>query len=94
MATFDDTLVVAGYVVMSAVAFGIYGLDKSRASRGGRRIPEATLHAIELFGGWPGAWAAQRVFRHKWKKASYALVFWGIGALHALAWTWWFGLFD
>ena len=89
----DIAFVAVGYLAMSAVAFGAYWLDKSRAMRGERRIPEVTLHAIELLGGWPGAWAAQRAFRHKWRKTSYMVVFWGIGAMHALAWAWWFGAF-
>jgi uncharacterized membrane protein YsdA (DUF1294 family) len=84
-------VVLAGYALMSALAFGMYWRDKSRAVRGERRIPEAMLHAIELSGGWPGAWAAQHVFRHKRKKTRYLVVFWGIAALHVLAWAWWFG---
>jgi uncharacterized membrane protein YsdA (DUF1294 family) len=82
-------LVVVGYLAMSAVAFAAYRIDKSRAVRGDRRIPEATLHVIELLGGWPGAWIAQRVFRHKWRKTRYLLVFWGIAAIHVVAWAWW-----
>jgi uncharacterized membrane protein YsdA (DUF1294 family) len=82
-------LILAAYIVMSAVAFGLYWMDKERAVRGQRRIPEGTLHAVELLGGWPGAWAAQRVFRHKWRKTRYVLVFWAIAAIHALAWAWW-----
>ncbi len=83
-------LALAAYMLMSAIAFTAYRLDKSRAIHGRRRISEATLHTIELLGGWPGAWAAQRVLRHKTAKTSYLVVFWGIGALHALGWVWWF----
>jgi uncharacterized membrane protein YsdA (DUF1294 family) len=31
------------------------------------------------------------VFRHKWRKTRYVLVFWAIAAIHALAWAWWLG---
>jgi uncharacterized membrane protein YsdA (DUF1294 family) len=86
-------LVIAAYVLMSAVAFAMYGVDKRRAMRGDWRIPEGTLHGIELFGGWPGAWIAQRVFRHKGRKTRYLVVFWAIGGIHALAWAWWLGAF-
>jgi uncharacterized membrane protein YsdA (DUF1294 family) len=85
--------VLAGYVVMSALAFILYWIDKQRAVRGAWRVSEATLHAIELLGGWPGAWIAQRVFRHKWRKTRYLVVFWVIVAIHALAWAWWLGAF-
>jgi uncharacterized membrane protein YsdA (DUF1294 family) len=78
---------------MSAVAFAAYSLDKRRAGRGEWRISERTLHAIELLGGWPGAWLAQRVYRHKWRQTHYMTVFWAIGGLHAFAWAWWFGVF-
>ena len=80
------------YVVMSVFAFAAYGVDKRRSGRGEWRISEATLHAIELFGGWPGALAGQRVFRHKWRKGSYMAVFWAIVIVHAAGWTWWLGL--
>jgi len=87
------TWIGAAYVVMSAVAFVMYWIDKQRAERRAWRISEATLHGIELLGGWPGAWIAQRVFRHKWRKTRYLVVFWAIGGIHALAWAWWWGAF-
>ena len=87
------TWILAGYGLVSAAAFAAYWIDKRRAGRGEWRIPERTLHGIELLGGWPGAWLAQRVFRHKWRQGRYMFVFWAIGGLHALAWAWWFGAF-
>jgi uncharacterized membrane protein YsdA (DUF1294 family) len=77
------------YGLMSAVAFAMYWSDKRRAHRGDWRIPEATLHTIELFGGWPGAWIAQRALRHKSSKRSYRMVFWVIVMGHAAGWLWW-----
>jgi uncharacterized membrane protein YsdA (DUF1294 family) len=81
--------VLVVYAVMSAVAFVFYWRDKRQAQRGRWRVPEATLHAIELFGGWFGAWLAQRVLRHKSSKPGYQLVFWTIVAVHAAGWAWW-----
>ena len=78
--------VIAYYVLMSALAFALYGVDKRRAARGAWRISEATLHTIELLGGWPGALLGQRMFRHKWRKTSYVVVFWTIVAAHVLGW--------
>ena len=81
------------YLLMSGGAFGAYWVDKRRAARGQFRISEHALHGIELLGGWPGAWIAQRVFHHKSKKQQYLIVFWTIGGIHALAWAWWLGAF-
>jgi len=81
--------VLAAYVLMSVVAFGLYWVDKRRAVRGEWRIAELILHGVELLGGWPGAWIAQRVLHHKGNKTQYLVVFWTIGGIHALAWAWW-----
>jgi uncharacterized membrane protein YsdA (DUF1294 family) len=86
MARWAWTMAAVIYAVMSLITFTYYGLDKRRAGRGGWRIPEKTLHLLELLGGWPGALLAQSLFRHKRSKASYMLVFWLIVALHAAAW--------
>jgi len=80
------------YAGASAVTFAAYGMDKRRATRGERRIPERRLHGLELLGGWPGGMAGQALFRHKRRKFAYMLVFWGIVAAHAAAWTAFFWL--
>ena len=76
------------YLVVSAVAFVLYAVDKGRAGTGARRMPEATLHAVELLGGWPGALLAQQYYRHKTKKTSYQVVFWLIALSHVGFWSW------
>lgn len=74
--------IITIYTVMSLIAFAAHGLDKRAAKRNTRRTPEATLHTLELLGGWPGALAARHLFRHKTKKTSYRIVFWAIGIAH------------
>lgn len=69
----------------SAACFVAYGLDKRRAQAGDRRISERTLHRLALMGGWPGALAAQRVFRHKTQKVGFRLTLGAIIALHGVA---------
>lgn len=69
-------------VAVSPICFTAYGLDKRRATRGQPRIPEKSLHLLELFGGWPGGLVGQQTFRHKTRKLSYQIVFWLIGCLH------------
>ncbi|MBM7503449.1 DUF1294 domain-containing protein [Agromyces aurantiacus] len=66
----------AWVLAASLVAFVAYGLDKSAARRGGARISEQTLLLLGLIGGWPGAVAAQQLFRHKTRKRSFRRAFW------------------
>ena len=68
--------------IMSLLAFLLYGFDKRCAQTGRRRVPENTLHLIAFLGGWPGALAAQRLFRHKTRKLSFQIVFWLLVMLH------------
>lgn len=69
-------IIIVAYLVMSFVTFCVYALDKYKAKHGMWRIPEATLHVMELCCGWPGALAAQRIIRHKSVKTSFRIVFW------------------
>lgn len=73
------------YLLLSVVSFVVYALDKLAAVRGWRRIPEATLHLIALAGGWPGALAAQALFRHKTRKQPFRTIFWGTVAVNVAA---------
>jgi uncharacterized membrane protein YsdA (DUF1294 family) len=68
--------------LMSVFAFFAYRSDKRCAEAAAWRVPEATLHIISLIGGWPGAFLAQRVFRHKTSKLSFQFVFWCVVAIH------------
>lgn len=78
-----DARVLAGVpVAMSVFAFLAFRSDKRRGEAGAWRIPESTLHLISLFGGWPGAFLAQRAYRHKVSKMSFQFVFWSIVLMH------------
>ncbi|SDJ00877.1 Uncharacterized membrane protein YsdA, DUF1294 family [Pseudomonas delhiensis] len=74
------------YPLFSLAAFFAYWRDKRSAERGAWRTPEQTLHLLELLGGWPGAFLAQRLLRHKTRKPGYQLVFWAIVLVHQLFW--------
>lgn len=84
-------LALAWYGVWSVVSVALYGADKRAAGRGAWRIPEKTLHTVDLLGGWPGGAIARRLFRHKTSKWSFLIVSWSIAALHGAAWVivWW-----
>lgn len=84
--------VLGVYVVMSLIAFVMYGVDKSAAERGHWRTPELTLHLVSLAGGWPGALLAQRVFRHKTRKQPFQTVFWASVVVNCVAVAWLLGM--
>ncbi len=52
-------------VVINAIAFVMYGLDKKKAKLSQWRIPEATLLGLAAVGGSVGAWLAMKVWHHK-----------------------------
>ena len=71
-------------VITSGLAVLNLWLDKRFAITARSRVPEATLHLLELTGGWPGSFVAQRVFRHKISKRGYQVLFWLIVAIYQL----------
>ena len=80
--TVDWRFLCGGFVVISLVTWQIYGNDKRKAQTGAWRTPEATLHLAELAGGWPAAFLAQRMFRHKIAKMRFQFFYWAIVFLH------------
>lgn len=68
--------VIFHLLCINFVTFIAYGIDKRAAINNNRRVPEAQLHTLEFLGGWIGAFAAQKIFRHKTKKKSYQIMFW------------------
>jgi uncharacterized membrane protein YsdA (DUF1294 family)/cold shock CspA family protein len=72
------------YVVLSLVTFIAYGWDKVSAKGGHRRTPESSLHTLEMLGGWPGAWLAQPLWRHKSRKESFRAAFQVAAAVNVL----------
>jgi uncharacterized membrane protein YsdA (DUF1294 family) len=82
---FDLRFAFVYAILISVVTYLLYRHDKKRAQSGGWRIPESTLHFVELLGGWPGAFIAQRSLRHKTSKRSYQVTFWAIISLYEFA---------
>ncbi|HLP02918.1 MAG TPA: DUF1294 domain-containing protein [Opitutaceae bacterium] len=79
----NDWRLVAGCAAgMSIIGFLVYWLDKLRARHGQWRVAETTLHLIAALGGWPGAFLAQKHFRHKTAKLRFQLIFWLIVTAH------------
>ncbi|MDC0088108.1 DUF1294 domain-containing protein [Akkermansiaceae bacterium] len=72
-------LMIAAWLMLSSLlAYIQISSDKKKAQADQWRTPETQLHLIELLGGWPGSFIAQRRFRHKTSKNSYQSTFWFI----------------
>lgn len=85
-------MIAAAVAVLSATAFAAFAVDKRAARRrGARRVPERTLHLLALAGGWPGAWLARGLLRHKTRKPGFTVALAlasaaNLGAIAALLW--------
>lgn len=60
-----------GLLILNLCTLLVYAVDKHAAASGRRRVPENHLHLLALLGGWPGALLAQRLLRHKTRKAAF-----------------------
>ncbi len=80
----DNLLVQACAVyllLMNGTLFLLMAMDKRRAVRGSRRVPERRLFGFAWLGGAAGGWAAMRLLRHKTKHRTFAF---GLPALTVL----------
>lgn len=78
----DWRALVVAPCALSVLSFFSYRSDKRRAEAGERRIPKSSLHLLDLLGGWPGAFLAQRIFSHKTSKVSFQFSFWLVVLVH------------
>lgn len=58
-------IVIYYLLIINAVAFIVYGIDKLKARKDRWRIPEATLLLLALVGGSIGSWLGMKVWHHK-----------------------------
>jgi uncharacterized membrane protein YsdA (DUF1294 family)/cold shock CspA family protein len=77
--------VLPALFVLNVLTFYAYMLDKYAAGRGAWRISENALHLWSLAGGWPGAWFAQQLLRHKSRKQEFRVTYWVTVVLHCAA---------
>jgi uncharacterized membrane protein YsdA (DUF1294 family) len=84
------TAVIAIYGVVSILTFLVYRFDKSAARHGQWRTKESSLLFLGLVCGWPGAVVAQRVLRHKSRKQSFQVAFWGTVVMNSIVLGWLF----
>ncbi len=68
-------ILLAYLVIINACLFFMMAVDKFKARRGKRRIPEARLFLFAVLGGSIGGIAGIYCFRHKTKHKSFTLGF-------------------
>lgn len=78
----ETTIIWIG--IMSLWTFGIMGLDKNRAKKKERRIPEKNLWILAIFGGGIGAYLGMILFRHKTRRTSFRIGFLMLAIVHIL----------
>ena len=85
-----DRFCIIWFIAMNACSFSAFGIDKWRAARSGRRIPETTLVLLGALGGWPGGIIGMKLFRHKTVKRTFQMKY-ALALLPFAAelWAWW-----
>ena len=68
-------ILVIYLVIINLVLFVTMAIDKQKAKRDKRRVPEATLFLMALIGGSIGGIAGMYCFRHKTKHMSFVIGF-------------------
>ena len=66
-------LLLYSVLAINLMTFAAFGLDKWKARKGHRRIPEARLLTMTWATGVIGGWGGMSVFRHKTAKVSFIL---------------------
>lgn len=83
---FLDNILLFYLLIINFVSIIVFIVDKNNAKNCRRRVPEKTLHFLELLGGVFGILLFSKIIRHKSSKKSYyiityiILIFWLVGA--------------
>ena len=64
-------LVIYYMIAINLIAFIFYGIDKRKAIKGSRRIPEKTLILLVVIGGAFGGFLGMKLFHHKTQKKKF-----------------------
>lgn len=75
---------IYGFLIITIITFLAFAIDKQKAIRHKRRIPESTLFALVFLGGTIGGVLAMFIFRHKVSKKSFLWKLFAIVTLQVL----------
>lgn len=68
-------IILVYILIINIITFFVMGIDKFKAKRGSRRVPEKTLFTLVFLGGGIGGIIAMYMFRHKNKKTRFVVCF-------------------
>ena len=68
-------IIYTSIAILNVFKFFLYGIDKWKAKKDRRRIPESTLLLLAVLGGSIGAWLGMKIWHHKTmhKKFKYGI---------------------
>ena len=69
------TYLLCYLAAINLLLFVLMGVDKAKAKRGSRRVPEATLFFLAVLGGSLGGIAGMAAFHHKTLHKSFRIGF-------------------
>ena len=72
---FSQSNFVIYLIIINIITFTAMWLDKRKAKKNKRRIPEKTLFILVMIGGGIGGIAGMYTFRHKTKKTRFVIGF-------------------
>lgn len=78
------TLLLSCIIAVNVITFVVYGIDKLKAKKGKRRVPEATLLLLAIVGVSVGAWCGVKVWHHKTMHVKFKYGIPLIMAMHAV----------
>ncbi len=75
-------IITGYYLIINIVLFCAMALDKKRAIRGRRRVPEKTLFLMAILGGSIGGFVGMFTQHHKTKHISFYVAYGLTAAMH------------
>lgn len=72
---FSQSNFIIYLIIINIITFAAMWLDKRKAKKNKRRIPEKTLFILVMLGGGIGGIAGMYTFRHKTKKTRFVIGF-------------------
>ncbi len=72
---FSTTNIIIYLIIINLITFATMYIDKRKAKKAKRRVPEKTLFILAFLGGSIGGIAGMYTFRHKTKKTRFIIGF-------------------